>query len=138
MRPVAWMVAAGVITWLLAATALSGHAVEIGFGMAGPLAAAVASWVAYERTFRRAPDRLTGVMVTALVLKMVFFGAYVVVLVRVAGLRAEPLVASFGAYFIGLHAIEALSLRRLLWVDGPGPEGGGSEGAAGRKPIAGR
>jgi hypothetical protein len=58
-------------------------------------------------------------MVTALVLKMVFFGAYVVVLVRVAGLRAEPFAISFAAYFIGLHAIEALCLRRLLWIDGP-------------------
>jgi len=124
MRPVVWMVAASVGTWLVATTLLERYAVEIGFGMAGPLIAAVASWVAYERTFRLAPDRLTGVMVTALVLKMVFFGAYVVVLVRMAGLGAEPLVTSFGAYFIGLHAIEALSLRRLLWVDGLPPGSG--------------
>jgi len=124
MRPVLWMVAASVVAWLLAALVASEAAVEIAFGMLGPLGAAVASWVWYERTFRRAPARLTGVMVTALVLKMAFFGAYVVALVRVVGLRAEPFVISFAAYFIGLHAIEALCLRRLLWVDGSPPGSG--------------
>jgi hypothetical protein len=99
------MVAVSVVTWLLAAVAAGQAVAEIAFGMVGPLGAAVASWVAYERTFRREPARLTAVMVTALVLKMVFFGAYVVVLVRVAGLRAEPFAISFAAYFIGLHAI---------------------------------
>jgi len=124
MKPVVWMMAASLSAWLLATAAVGGVAKEIAYGMAGPLAAAVASWVVYERTFRRAPERLTGVMVTALALKMAFFGVYVVVLVRVAGLRAEAFVISFAAYFIGLHAIEALCLRRLLWSAGPAPGGG--------------
>ena len=36
---------------------------EVLFGMAGPLASAVGSWVVYERAHRSAPGRLTNVMI---------------------------------------------------------------------------
>jgi hypothetical protein len=68
----------------------------------------------YERVHGGAPERLTSAMVAALVVKMVFFGGYVIVLVRLVGLRPEPFVVSFAAYFIALHAMEAWFLRRLL------------------------
>ena len=43
-----------------------------------------------------------------------FFGVYVVVMLRVMMLRPVPFVVSFTAYFITLYAMEALLLRRLL------------------------
>jgi hypothetical protein len=85
-----------------------------GVAMAGPLAAAMVSWVVTARTERRAPDRMTAVMMTGMAARMVFFGAYVVALVRVAGLRPVPFVVGFAAFFIGLHVIEALFLKRLF------------------------
>jgi hypothetical protein len=44
----------------------------------------------------------------------VFFGAYVVVMLRVLALRPGPFVASFTSYFIALHMMEALFMRRLF------------------------
>ena len=45
---------------------------------------------------------------------MVFFGVYVTVMLKVLALRPLPFVVSFTAYFIALHVIEALCLRRLF------------------------
>jgi hypothetical protein len=45
---------------------------------------------------------------------MVFFGAYVAVMLAVLRLRPIPFVLSFTGYFIGLYLMEALYLRRLF------------------------
>jgi hypothetical protein len=96
-------------------------------GLAGPLACAVSSWVAYERAHRRAPGRLTSVMVAALAVKAVFFGAYVAVMLKVVGVDLVRFAASFTTSFIALHAMEAVFLRRLLMRDLRSPGGDGAE-----------
>jgi len=83
-------------------------------GMAAPLVAAGVSWVMTERTFTRTPERLTGLMTTGFAAKMVFFGAYVAVMLKVAHLQPVPFVASFTGYFIALYLVEALLMRRLF------------------------
>ena len=118
MKPLAWMVAICAASWVIAGAASADSAEpEILAGMAGPLASAVTSWIAYERAHRSAPGRLTNVMIAALAAKMVFFGVYVVVMLRVVVLRPVPFVVSFASYFIALHAMEAVFLRRLLADD---------------------
>ena len=89
-------------------------AIALLLGLAGPLAAAVASWVLSERTFRRRPAALTSVMIAAFAAKLVFFGAYVAVMIGVLSLPAVPFVASFTVAFIVLHLVEAFALRRLF------------------------
>ena len=115
MNAVGWMTAASFGSWL-AAMAMVGTriGVDVLAGMLGPLAVAAISWVMAERTYRRRPEQLTAVMVAAFGVKMVFFGAYVAIALKVLSLRPIPFVSSFTAYFIGLHLIEALYLRRLL------------------------
>ena len=85
---------------------------EFAIGMAGPLLAAVLTWVAVVRTQTGAPERVTGVLIAGFALKMLFFAVYIVG-VRALDLRLEPFVVSFAVYFIALHAIEAGYLRRL-------------------------
>jgi hypothetical protein len=115
MRLVVWMVAASVVSCLIAAALLDGRVrAELLWGMAGPLASAAVSWVVAERTWRMNPQALTSVMVSAFAAKLLFFGIYVAVLIRVAGLKPAPFIASFATYFIGLLFVEALHLRRLL------------------------
>ena len=53
-------------------------------------------------------------MVTGLVVKMVFFGIYVAGMLKGAGLRPVPFVVSFAGFFIALHAMEAVFLRRVF------------------------
>jgi hypothetical protein len=53
-------------------------------------------------------------MVAAFGGKLVFFGAYVTVMLGVLSLRPLPFVISFTAYFIALHLFEAFCLQRLF------------------------
>jgi hypothetical protein len=115
MKAVAWMAGAGAASWG-AATALGGTAValEIALGLIGPLVVTSGSWVLSERTFRRAPARMTALMIKAFAGKMVFFGLYVAVVLAVLTVRPVPFVISFTTAFIVLHAIEAVHLQRLF------------------------
>jgi NADH:ubiquinone oxidoreductase subunit K len=115
VKTIAYMAVASATFWLCAAAVVDRRtSIEILFGMLGPLAAAVTTWVAADRVYRHRPEELTGVMATAFVLKMFFFAAYVALMLRVMQFRPVPFVASFTGYFIGLHFIEALFLKRLF------------------------
>ncbi len=115
MKAVGWMVGASVASWLAAMAILGTRTgVEILFGMLGPLAVASATWLMAEGTYKRHPERLTSLMMTAFAGKIVFFGAYVTVVLTVLSPRSIPFVVSFTSYFIALHLTEALCLRRLF------------------------
>jgi hypothetical protein len=122
MSPVAWMVGSGAGSWVAIVAATGAHLhPELLFGMLGPLVSAVATWMAVERTFKAAPERLTGVMVAAFGVKMLLFGLYVAAMLRLAHLRPIPFVVGFTGYFIALYLMEALFLRRLLAGPAPAP-----------------
>ena len=115
MKEVAWMAGGSVAAWLLASVVVGREAgIELFFGMLGPLLIACATWVMAERTYTRDPQALTGLMVAAFAFKLVFFGGYVAVMLKVIGLRLVPFAVSFSSYFIALHLVEALYLRRLF------------------------
>jgi hypothetical protein len=109
-----WMTGAAVGSWLVISALSRAWHPELLWGMFGPLVSTVATWLIVVRTHATAPDRLTGVMVMGFALKAVFFGAYVVVMLRVLVMRPIPFVVSFTGFFIALYAMEALFLRRLL------------------------
>lgn len=110
------MFVGGCVAVGLAALVVTGGGLrrEVVFGMLAPLVSAVVSWELVERTFRRNPERVMGVMVAAFGVKMVAYGVYLVVMLRGLALRPVPFVVSFTAYFIGLHVAEAWYLRRLF------------------------
>lgn len=115
MMPAWWMIAASVAGWLVATRLFNiGGDREVVLGMLGPLAAAVGTWVMVERTFTRHPERLTPLMIQAFAAKMVFFGAYVTVMLKAMSVQPIAFVVSFTTYFIALHVTEALCMRRLF------------------------
>jgi hypothetical protein len=115
MKPAWWMVGAAIGSWLgLAAVPGIDSDREVLFGMIAPLMGALATWVLVARTYARRPEQLTPLMVVAFGGKLVFFGAYVTVMLGVLSLRPLPFVISFTAYFIALHLFEALCLQRLF------------------------
>jgi len=115
MKPVAYMASASVLSWLIAALVVDQRAgIEILFGMLGPLGATVVTWVLAERVYRQRAEALTMVMATAFVAKIVYFGAYISIMLLLLRFRPVPFVLSFTSYFIGLYLMEALYLRRLF------------------------
>jgi len=112
--PLTLMIGGSLISW--AGVTLGGASEfnpEIAIGMAGPLTSASATWFFVERAHAASPQRVTNVLITGFVAKMLFFGA-LVGLVAALGLRPRPFVVSFAVYFIALHVLEAFYLRRLL------------------------
>ena len=87
---------------------------DVLLGMLGPLLMASGSWVLIERTHRDRPQALMNVMIAAFAFKLVFFGVYVALMIRVVALRPVPFIASFTGYLAGLYLMEALYLRRLF------------------------
>ena len=114
MTALAWMAGISVGSWLVVTALIGGANPEALFGMAGPLLAACASWVAVERMHAVAPERVMKVMVTAFMAKMMFFGVYVAGMLRGLELRRTPFVVSFTVYFVALYVMEARFLKRLF------------------------
>ena len=115
MKPVVSMAVASVTSWAAAAVLVDPRtSFEIFFGMLGPLAAVCGTWSLATWVYRDRPEQLTAFMAGAFVLKMIFFVAYVALMLRVIGVRPVPFTVSFTAYFIGLYLMEALYLKRLF------------------------
>ena len=115
MKGLWWMIAAGILSSVIVAGVTGGRAnPEVLYGMVGPLAVAAVSWIITKRTYAARPERLMGVLITGMAIKAVFFGAYVIVMLRVLAVRPGPFIASFTSYFIALHMMEALFMRRLF------------------------
>ena len=115
MKALGVMMAAGLGSWLVASLVIDSRLrLELLCGMAGPLAGVGGSWVLVERTHRRDPQAVTAAMIWAFAFKVVFFGAYVAVMLLGLSLRPVPFVASFVSFFCGLYLMEALYLQRLF------------------------
>lgn len=118
MKPVSWMVGGSVCAWLMVTALVGGRSwLESLFGMIGPLVMASLTWILAERTHTRSPERLTSLLIKTFFAKVVFVGVYLTAMLRMLSLRPVPFVVSFTSYFIALHLMEALLLRRLLAAD---------------------
>ncbi len=87
---------------------------DVAAGMAGPLAAAAVSWWLVERAWRSHPAGVSSLMMAAFAVKLVFFGLYVVIALRVLNVAAVPFAVSFTASFVGLYVAEAVLLHKLF------------------------
>ena len=101
-------------SWALVSFMFPHAVVEILLGMLGPLLLAIGTLILVERTYRKAPRKLTSLMTLAFFGKMLFYGVYVGVIVGFYSFQALPFAVSFTVYFIGLHLTEALYFQALF------------------------
>jgi hypothetical protein len=122
MKPLWWMAGVSIGSWAALAVA-PGFASdrEVLFGMLAPLLSATATWLIVTRVYPSRPELLTSLMVAAFAVKLVFFGVYATIALKVLALQPRPFVISFTAYFIALHLFEALCLQRLFAGRVPAP-----------------
>lgn len=109
--PVLWLAVACVVS---AALLGARFGKEVWLGMLAPLVVVTVTWIVTERVYTTHPERLTSVMISAFAGKLIFFGAYVGLAIGVLGVKPVPFALSLTGYFIALHLIEALWLKRLL------------------------
>ena len=84
------------------------------FGMAAPLAVGVATVLLVNQTARTDIQRLTARLTGALIAKMVFYVAYVSVVIGVLANDPVPFAVSFTVYFLALQVTEALYLKSVI------------------------
>ena len=101
-------------SWALVSFMFPHAVVEILLGMLGPLLLAIGTLILVERTYRKAPRKLTSLMTLTFFGKMLFYGVYVGVIVGFYSFQALPFAVSFTVYFIGLHLTEALYFQALF------------------------
>ena len=124
MRLSAALTVACVLTWG-AAAALAPEAAAAGFlGMAAPLVVGLATIRLVERTVRTDVTRLTARMAAAFAVKLVFYAAYVSVVIGLLRVEPVPFTLSFTFYFVALQIAEALYFRTLLVNAGATPSAG--------------
>jgi len=86
---------------------------DVGYGMLGPLVAALGTWIVIERTAASDVSRLNQRLIQGFAVKAVFFAVYVTLGLRVAHAAPIPFIVGFTTCFIALHATEAWLLQRL-------------------------
>ena len=111
MKPVFWLATGSVLSAALFGVRFGS---DVWLGMLAPLMVVSATWVLTERVYKADPTRLTAFIITAFAGKLVFFGGYVALAIGVLGVQPVPFAVSFAGYFIALHMIEALLLKRLF------------------------
>jgi hypothetical protein len=111
MKPVFWLALGSVLSAALLGVRFGS---EVWLGMLGPLMVVSTTWVLTERVYKTDPTRVTALIITAFAGKLVFFGGYVALAIGVLGVQPAPFAASFAGYFIALHMIEALLMKRLF------------------------
>jgi hypothetical protein len=111
LTPLVWVTAACIASAAMLALRWGR---EIWVGMFAPLIVVSVTWLLAQRVYKARPEQLTSMMISAFGGKLVFFGAYVGLAIGVFGVNPVPFIASFTGYFIALHLIEALLLKRLF------------------------
>ncbi len=109
-----YIIASCIGSWALISLMFPQVTVEILLGMLSPLLSAVGTLILVDRTYRKAPQKLTSLMTQAFMGKMLFYGVYVSVIVGFYSFQAVPFAVSFTLYFIGLHLTEALYFQSLF------------------------
>jgi hypothetical protein len=111
VKPILWLAIVSVVSAALLGARFGR---EVWLGMLAPLLAGGGTWMLTKRVHKGNPGQVTAVMIGAFAGKLVFFGAYVGLAIGVLGVEPVRFAASFTGYFIALHVIEALWLKRLF------------------------
>ena len=108
------MAAGSVLAWLLTSLVAPELSLPVLLGIAAPLVVVTMNLIQVERAYRRDPSQLTPLMLKAFLGKMLFFGAYVALMLGVLAVPTGPFIISFAASFIVLYGLEAFRLQRLF------------------------
>lgn len=109
------LVAVCVTSCGLVATLVTPDAVAAAFmGMLAPLIVGIATVVMVERTTRNEPRALTSRMTIAFLAKMLFYAAYVSVVLALVTTTPIPFMVSFTVYFVALQFTEAVYFKTLF------------------------
>ena len=86
---------------------------ELFFGWLGPFFAGAATIIFVQRASRKELRLITKSLSIGFAIKMVFYGAYILILFEFYPFNPVPLMCSFAGFFLGLHVLEAVTINNL-------------------------
>ena len=117
MKFVAYLAGGSILAAIISSVAFRaaglGAEREIWLGMLGPMLASVVTWMVIGREKNLTQQKMLRCLIQAFVVKFLFFGAYVIVLVKTDQIRPGLFVCCFALFYIALHIAEAFELRRV-------------------------
>ena len=86
---------------------------ELFFGWFGPVVSGAVTIYFVQRESKKGLSLITKTLVIGFAIKMVFYGAYILILFKFYSFTPIPLMCSFASFFLGLHALEAVIIKRI-------------------------
>ena len=99
----------GILTWID-----KQYMVEYFLGIITPLAVGVVTVLGAKAVQEKASETLTSFFVKSFFVKMVFYGAYIIILFNFYTFSHVPFILSFSGCFITLHVGEAFFFNSTL------------------------
>ena len=62
---------------------------------------------------KKDPFLVTKILVKGLAIKMVYYGATILILFKLYSFEPIPFICSFSGFFLGLHVLEAVIIKRI-------------------------
>ena len=89
------------------------YLLELFLGWSGPIVAGFISQYFMTQAAKKDPYSVTKTLAKGFVLKMVFYGLYIIIFFKLYSFKPIPFLCSFSGFFLGLHALEAVIIQDL-------------------------
>lgn len=90
-----------------------GFILEIFLGWFLPVFAGVVTMSFVSLANKKSPTILTKTLTIGFAIKMLYYGIGILLLTQLNAFEPIPFVCSFSGFFLGLHAIEAVIIKRI-------------------------
>tara|TARA_B110000014_G_C20119610_1_gene592726 strand:+ start:951 stop:1298 length:348 start_codon:yes stop_codon:yes gene_type:complete len=86
---------------------------EIFFGWLLPAFAGTVTMYFVLSSSNKEPTALTKILAIGFAIKMLYYGIVILLLIKLYAFEPIPFICSFSGFFMGLHAIEAVIIKRI-------------------------
>ena len=87
------------------------YLLELFLGWFGPVLAGFITMYFVIQAAKKDPYSITKTLAKGFVLKMVFYGLYIIIFFKLYSFKPIPFLCSFSGFFLGLHALEAVIIK---------------------------
>ena len=89
------------------------YGLELFLGWILPVLAGIVTLHFIGSAAQKDPFLVTKILVKGFALKMVYYGATVLILFKLYSFEPIPFICSFSGFFLGLHVLEAVIIKRI-------------------------
>tara|TARA_Y100000590_G_scaffold354883_1_gene408372 strand:+ start:89 stop:469 length:381 start_codon:yes stop_codon:yes gene_type:complete len=89
------------------------YLLELFLGWFGPVLTGFITMHFVIEATKKDPYSVTKMLAKGFVLKMVYYGLYIIIFFKLYSFKPIPFLCSFSGFFLGLHALEAVIIQDL-------------------------